>query len=51
MLEYIDNIVSLLLIQKRAYLKDKYLNKKYKKIRDLLEKDKRRMNFIKSCFL
>ena len=48
MLEYIDNIVSLLLIQKRAYLKDKYLNKKYKKIRDLLEKDKRRMNFIKS---
>ena len=46
MLEYIDKIVTLLINQKKMYLKNKYLKKKYKKIKDLLDKDKRRMNFI-----
>ena len=48
MIEYIQNVLTLLLNQKKFYLGDKKLRKKYEKIRDLLEEDKRRMNFINS---
>ena len=48
MIEYIQNVLTLLLNQKKFYLGNKKLRKKYEKIRDLLEEDKRRMNFINS---
>ena len=48
MIEYIQNVLTLLLNQKNFYLGNKKLRKKYEKIRDLLEEDKRRMNFINS---
>ena len=48
MIEYIQNVLTLFLNQKKFYLGNKKLRKKYEKIRDLLEEDKRRMNFINS---
>ena len=48
MIEYIQNVLTSLLNQKKFYLGNKKLRKKYEKIRDLLEEDKRRMNFINS---
>ena len=48
MIEYIQNVLTLLLNQKKFYLGNKKLRKKYEKLRDLLEEDKRRMNFINS---
>ena len=46
MLEYIDQIVTLLIIQKNHCMSDVNLKKKYEKVRNLLERDKRRMKFI-----
>jgi hypothetical protein len=48
MLEYIDIVVSLIIKEKHMYLSDKILRKKYEKMRELLDKDKRRMKFIVS---
>lgn len=48
MIEYIQNVLSLLIKEKNMYLSNKKLRKKYEKIRDLLDEDKRRMNFINS---
>ena len=47
MLEYIDNVVSLLLIEKKNYFSENNSKKKYEKLKNLVEKDKRRMGFIK----
>ena len=46
MLEYIDQVVTLLIIQKNRYLSENNLKKKYEKIKNLMERDKRRMRFI-----
>ena len=46
MLEYIDQVVTLLIIQKNRYLSQDNLKKKYEKIKNLMERDKRRMRFI-----
>ena len=46
MLEYIDQVVTLLIIQKSHCMSDINLRKKYEKIKNLLERDKRRMRFI-----
>ena len=46
MLEYIDIVINLLLKQKTLYLSDKKLKKKYDKIKDIMDKEKRRMQFI-----
>ena len=48
MIEYIDTIVTLLLKQKKMYLENKYLRKKYERMRDLLEEEKRRMKIFNS---
>lgn len=46
MIEYIDNIVTLLIKQKNMYLENNHLRKKYEKIQELLEEEKRRNKFI-----
>ena len=46
MLEYIDQVTTLLILQKNHYLSKSNLRKKYEKLRNLLERDKRRMIFI-----
>ena len=46
MLEYIDQVVTLLIIQRNNYMSKPNLKKKYEKIRNLLEREKRRMRFI-----
>ena len=46
MLEYIDIVVTLLLKQKEEYLSSNKLRKKYEKVKDLIDKEKRRMQFI-----
>ena len=46
MLEYIDQVVTLLIIQRSNYMSKPNLKKKYEKIRNLLEREKRRMRFI-----
>ena len=46
MLEYIDQVVTLLIIQKSQCMSDVNLKKKYEKLKTLLERDKRRMRFI-----
>ena len=47
MLEYIDQVATLLIIQKMNYMSDSNLKKKYEKIKVLMEREKRRMRFIK----
>ena len=46
MLEYIDQVATLLIIQRSNYLSKDNLRKKYEKIRNILETDKRRMKII-----
>ena len=46
MIEYIDNVFNLLIKQKNMYLSNKHLRKKYEKIRDLLDKENRRIKLI-----
>lgn len=46
MLDYIDKVLSLLLLEKQNYLSDGELRKKYEKIKSLMEREKRRMRFI-----
>lgn len=46
MIEYIDIIVTLLIKQKNMYLENNHLRKKYEKIQELLEEEKRRNKFI-----
>ena len=46
MIEYILKIYNLLIKEKNIYLADKQLKKKYEKIRDLIDKEKKRMRLI-----
>ena len=46
MLDYIDKVLSLLLLQKQNYMLDGELRKKYEKLKSLMEGEKRRMKFI-----
>ena len=46
MIEYILKIYNLLIKEKNIYLADKHLKKKYEKIRDLIDKEKKRMRLI-----
>ena len=46
MLEYIDQVATLLIIQRSNYLSKDNLRKKYEKLRNILETDKRRMKII-----
>ena len=48
MVEYIINAYHLLMKEKNFYLSNKLLKKKYEKIRDLVDKENRRMKLIKN---
>ena len=46
MIEYIIKVYSLLIKERNIYLSDKQMKKRYEKIRDLIDKEKRRMKLI-----
>ena len=46
MIEYIFKVYTLLIKEKNIYLSDKQMKKKYEKIRDLIDKEKKRFKFI-----